>query len=74
MKGGFKESPLRLNEGLRELDQWHENAIRDRAKRLANKSDNRMEMVHRLARIPSAHTFLAQKWERMPTRLKTIVT
>ena len=38
MKGGFKESPLRLNEGLRELDQWDENAIRDRAKRLANKA------------------------------------
>ncbi len=38
MKGGFKESPLRLNEGLRELDEWDENAIRDRAKRLASKA------------------------------------
>ena len=35
MKGGFKQSPLRLNEGLGELDKWDENAIRDRAKRLA---------------------------------------
>ena len=36
MKGGFKESPIRLNEGLGELDIWDENTIRDRAKRLAN--------------------------------------
>ena len=35
MKGGFKQSPLRLNEDLGELDKWDENAIRDRAKRLA---------------------------------------
>ena len=38
MKGGFKQSPLRLNEGLGELDKWDENAIRDRAKRLANEA------------------------------------
>ena len=29
MKGGFKQSPLRLNEDLGELDKWDENAIRD---------------------------------------------
>ena len=35
MKGGFRESPLKLNEGLGSLDNWDEAAIKDRAKRLA---------------------------------------
>jgi predicted transport protein len=38
MKGGFKESPLRLNEDLRLLDQWNEDAIRARAARLSEKA------------------------------------
>jgi predicted transport protein len=38
MKGGFKESPLRLNEGLGALDIWDEAAIRVRAKRLAEQA------------------------------------
>lgn len=35
MKGGFKESPLRLNKGLGVLDIWNESAIQARAERLA---------------------------------------
>ena len=35
MKGGFRESPLRLNEGLSSLDKWDEAAIKNRAERLA---------------------------------------
>jgi predicted transport protein len=35
MQGGFKESPLRLNEGLGSLHQWDETAIQQRAERLA---------------------------------------
>ena len=35
MKGGFRESPLKLNEGLSSLDKWHEAAIKNRAERLA---------------------------------------
>ena len=35
MPGGFKESPLRLNEGLGVLETWNEEAIRQRAERLA---------------------------------------
>ncbi|MGI6656006.1 MAG: GmrSD restriction endonuclease domain-containing protein [Desulfobulbus sp.] len=38
MKGGFKESPLRLNEGLGELSTWNEAAIKERAQRLATKA------------------------------------
>lgn len=35
MKGGFKESPLKLNAGLGQLVQWNEEAIKARAERLA---------------------------------------
>jgi predicted transport protein len=35
MKGGFKESPLRLNAELAHLTQWNEEALRVRAGRLA---------------------------------------
>jgi uncharacterized protein with ParB-like and HNH nuclease domain/predicted transport protein len=35
MKGGFKESPLRLNEGLGILEIWNEITIKERANRLA---------------------------------------
>ena len=35
MRGGFRESPLKLNEGLRSLDKWDEAAIKNRAQRLA---------------------------------------
>ncbi len=34
MKGGFRESPLWLNEGLSALDYWNEDTIRQRAERL----------------------------------------
>jgi uncharacterized protein with ParB-like and HNH nuclease domain/predicted transport protein len=36
MKGGFRESPLRLNAGLGQLDTWNEAAIQQRAGRLAD--------------------------------------
>ncbi len=36
--GGFKESPLRLNAGLGELDEWNEGTIRKRAMKLADEA------------------------------------
>ena len=36
MAGGFKESPLKLNAGLGQLDQWNEDTIKTRAGRLAD--------------------------------------
>ena len=36
MNGGFKESPLKLNQGLGQLDTWDEEAIEKRADRLSN--------------------------------------
>ncbi len=38
MTGGFKESPLRLNAGLGQLDGWNEAMIRERAGRLADQA------------------------------------
>lgn len=35
MEGGFKFSPLRLNAGLGQVESWNENAITDRANKLA---------------------------------------
>ncbi len=35
MPGGFKESPLKLNAGLGQVDDWNEDAIKARAGRLA---------------------------------------
>ncbi|MGD0819230.1 MAG: DUF262 domain-containing protein [Desulfomonilia bacterium] len=35
MPGGFKESPLRLNQGLGPLEQWNEETIKARAQRLS---------------------------------------
>lgn len=39
-EGGFKQSPLRLNIGLGNLENWDENAIRARAKKLASSAIN----------------------------------
>jgi len=38
MKGGFRDSPLRLNEGLGQLGAWNEETIKERAARLADKA------------------------------------
>jgi uncharacterized protein with ParB-like and HNH nuclease domain/predicted transport protein len=38
MKGGFKESPLKLNAGLGQLDAWNETTIQQRAGRLADRA------------------------------------
>jgi uncharacterized protein with ParB-like and HNH nuclease domain/predicted transport protein len=36
MTGGFRESPLKLNAGLGQIDEWDEEAIKSRAGRLAD--------------------------------------
>lgn len=38
MKGGFRESPLKLNAGLGQCDIWNEAAIQQRAKTLAHQA------------------------------------
>jgi uncharacterized protein with ParB-like and HNH nuclease domain len=36
MEGGFKQSPLKLNNGLGQLEKWDEEAIKHRAQKLAS--------------------------------------
>lgn len=38
MKGGFKESPLQVNQGLGQIEVWDEAAIKARAERMAKKA------------------------------------
>ena len=38
MQGGFKQSPLRVNEGLGALEAWNEDAIKARAEKLAHQA------------------------------------
>jgi uncharacterized protein with ParB-like and HNH nuclease domain/predicted transport protein len=38
MAGGFRESPLRLNEGLGQVERWDEDAIKARAGKLADRA------------------------------------
>lgn len=38
MTGGFRESPLKLNQGLGQLAQWNEQTIKERAQRLATQA------------------------------------
>lgn len=38
MEGGFKESPLKLNQGLGQVQAWNEAAIQERADRLAKQA------------------------------------
>ncbi len=38
MEGGFKNSPLKVNEGLGQVEVWNEMAIIERAKRLAKRA------------------------------------
>lgn len=38
MEGGFKQSPLRLNQGLGQLDSWNAEEIENRASRLAKQA------------------------------------
>ena len=38
MKGGFRDSPLQLNQGLGSIDHWNEDAIKQRVTRLAEQA------------------------------------
>lgn len=39
MEGGFKQSPLHMNDGLGSLESWNEDQIKKRAKKLAAKAN-----------------------------------
>ncbi len=55
MEGGFRESPLRLNEGLSSLDKWDEEAIKSRAQCLA-------ALATRVWSVPSLQTEVLESY------------
>ncbi len=59
--GGFKQSPLKLNAGLGQLDAWNEAAIQERAGRLAEQA-----LTVWAAPILDAATLAAYQPERSP--------
>lgn len=62
MEGGFRQSPLRLNKGLGQLEVWNAKAIEERAARLAQDAVNiwpRPVLSHELLKefaTPKPHT------------------
>lgn len=46
MEGGFKDSPLRLNQGLGQLDAWNAQTIESRAERLTKSALGIWQMPH----------------------------
>ena len=56
MVGGFRESPLRVNEGLGALDTWDESTIRERADRLAEKAADVWASVSLPAAVLASYT------------------
>jgi len=55
MKGGFKESPLKLNQGLGQLDRWNEDTIKLRAETLAVRAVDVWAFPHLPADIIAAY-------------------
>jgi len=53
MDGGFKVSPLKLNAGLGQLEQWNEDAIKVRAGKLAESAIKVWQPLKVLRRIPT---------------------
>jgi uncharacterized protein with ParB-like and HNH nuclease domain/predicted transport protein len=62
MKGGFRESPLRLNEGLGALDNWDEAAIQARAKQLAGVASSVWSLPSLPAEVLDAYRQKAERF------------
>ena len=72
MKGGFRESPLLVSQGLRELDTWDEQAIMARAERLAVRAadvwrppslpDEVLDTYRPKTEKPARYTIADQAW------------
>ena len=78
MEGGFKDSPLRLNQGLGQLDTWNAGTIRSRADRLATTSLEIGQQPHLPARVMKMNKLvqmLARRatWEQLRHNVVTRV-
>jgi len=56
MKGGFKDSPLRLNANLGQVEKWNEEAIKTRGARLADEAVKVWPRPHLSKEILEKHT------------------
>jgi uncharacterized protein with ParB-like and HNH nuclease domain/predicted transport protein len=65
MEGGFKASPLQLNKGLGVIDVWNEEAIRERASRLAGVAEG-VWPAPRL-KVDVLEEYRPKKTERIPS-------
>lgn len=54
--GGFRDSPLRLNRGLRDLEHWTQETISQRADQLAQEATKVWRSINLPADILAAHT------------------
>jgi len=61
MEGGFSQSPLKLNKGLRSIDVWDESAIQGRAKELASVAADIWKAPYLDEDIVEAYRPMAQK-------------
>lgn len=61
ISGGFKESPLKLNKGIGQLDQWDEEAIKERADKLADMALEIWTMPRLLKEVMEAYRPIAVK-------------
>jgi uncharacterized protein with ParB-like and HNH nuclease domain/predicted transport protein len=61
MGGGFKDSPLKLNEGLGDVQTWNEEAIQARAEKLAN-------LAHKVWVIPNLEQEILALYKRKTER------
>jgi uncharacterized protein with ParB-like and HNH nuclease domain/predicted transport protein len=68
MNGGFKQSPLKLNAGLGQVDAWNEAAIQERAGRLADQA----LLVWPSPRLDPATLAVYQPKKQQPTDSRTI--
>ena len=64
MKGGFRESPLRLNEGLGRLDKWDGQTILNRAQARKQGSNGMERSVAEQGERPAAHISYADLCRR----------
>ena len=62
MAGGFKQSPLKVNEGLGKLEAWNEGAIKSRALRLAKQASD-------VWKAPVVHPDILAAYQPQATKL-----
>ena len=64
IKGGFKESPLRVNESLGQLETWNKDTIKERAERLAKKALTVWPAPHFLSDVLDSYRPKKQQTEK----------